>query len=92
MPDYLGILLIRTSSLIGYAVKPAIIALIYGPTAVTIIGIYELNLTGHMAWISVTVTAITYVLTVIGLVKSGGLGKPTALISARVPIIAHLLA
>ncbi len=91
-PDYLGILLIRTSSLIAYAVKPSIIALVHGPTTLTIIGIYKLNIIGDTAWISLTVTVVTYILTVIGLMKSGGLGKSTALVSAGVPIIAHLLA
>lgn len=91
-PDYLGILLIRTSSLLGYAIKPAIIALLHGPSTLTILGIYKLNITGHTAWISLNVTAVTYILTVIGLIKGGGLGKSTALISAGVPIIAHLLA
>ncbi len=90
-PDYLGILLIRTSSLIGYAVKPALIALLHGPSSLSIIEVYKLHLSGSMAWISITVTLVTYALTVYGLVKSGGLRKSVAAVSAGVPIIAHIL-
>ncbi len=90
-PDYLGILLIRTSSLIGYAVKPALIALLHGPSSLSVIEVYKLHLSGNMAWISITVTLVTYALTVYGLVKSGGLRKSVAAVSAGVPIIAHIL-
>jgi hypothetical protein len=90
-PDYLGILLIRTSSLIGYAVKPALIALFHGPSSLSIVEIYKLHLSGSMAWISISVTLLTYALTVYGLVKSGGLRRSVAAISAGVPVIAHIL-
>ena len=90
-PDYLGILLIRTSSLIGYAVKPALIALLHGPSSLSVIEVYKLHLSGNMAWISITVTLVTYALTVYGLVKSGGLRKSVAAVSAGVPIIAHII-
>ena len=90
-PDYLGILLIRTSSLIGYAVKPALIALLQGPSSLSVIDMYKLHLSGSMAWISITVTLVTYVLTVYGLVKSGGLRKSVAAVSAGIPIIVHIL-
>jgi hypothetical protein len=91
-PDYLGILLIRTSSLIGYSIKPAVIAFLHGPDALSIKGVYKSNITGHLAWLSLTVTLITYILTVYGLVKSGGLRKNTAILSSSVPVVLHVLA
>ena len=90
-PDYLGILLIRTSSLIGYAVKPALITLFQGPSSLSVIKVYKLHLSGSMAWISITVALLTFVLTVQGLVRSCNLRKFVAFISASTTIVAHII-
>jgi len=89
-PDYLGILLIRFSSLIAYAVKPGYIAASEGPEKLGVASIYGLHLNGSLYGASLLVTLFTYIMTAWGLVRSGGTRWRTALVASAVPIIAHI--
>lgn len=86
--NYLGVMLIRFSSLAGYAVKPGMIAVFESPSKLTLAEIYGAEPSNLL---SMGILVFTYALTSYGLVRSGGVSWKTALASAFMPTLAHLL-